>query len=215
MTTSAHVNERAVPPSVSRAFTLIELLVVISIVAILAALLLPALAGAQAKGKKAGCLSNLRQVGIAVYCYSIENEGLIPYGPIAPPFLNPASFYPSTGTPTSLLSLQSGAPAGLGLLLRDYLADEPQVLFCPGADQSVDANTELAKVGVSQAQGSYYYRHAGITQLFYTPPSLPDHLRLLECAFLEHTTIFKKFQALDAIDPIPRHIERAELLVRR
>ena len=98
--------------------------------------------------------------------YADEYEGRIPYGPKAPAFTSPASFYPSTGAPTSLLSLQNGTPVGLGLLLERHLAGQPKVLFCPGADQSVDADVELAKVGRQQAQGSYYYRHGGNTKLF-------------------------------------------------
>jgi prepilin-type N-terminal cleavage/methylation domain-containing protein len=162
-----------------KAFTLIELLVVIAIIAILAGLLLPALANAKASGRRAACLSNLRQVGFGIHSFANDNDGKIPYGPTAPPFTHPAEFYPSTGSPTSLLSLRnSGAPVGLGLLLKEHLAQTPKVLFCPGADQVVDEEAELAKVGIAQAQGSYYYRHGGVTKLFYTPPTEPECTRL-------------------------------------
>jgi prepilin-type N-terminal cleavage/methylation domain-containing protein len=163
----------------SSGFTLVELLVVIAILAVLAALLLPALASAKEKAWRAACLSNLRQIGIAVHTYASDNSGRIPFGPKAPPFTNPSNFYPATGTPTSLISLQTGDPVGLGLLLQQHLSKQPKVLFCPASDQPLDTDAELGKVGRYQAQSGYYYRHGGNIALNdLSATNLTEHLQL-------------------------------------
>lgn len=62
-----------------KGFTLVELLVVIAVIALLAALVLPALVRAKEAGRGAVCKNNLRQIGLASTTYSLDNKGRLPY----------------------------------------------------------------------------------------------------------------------------------------
>lgn len=62
----------------SAGFTLVEVLVVIAVIAILAALLLPVLSASQQRASTTQCLSNVRQIGLAMIQYADDSKSLLP-----------------------------------------------------------------------------------------------------------------------------------------
>ena len=92
----------SLPAACQRGFTLAEVLVVIGVVALLLALLLPALGRARASARAAHCASTMRNIGQAFHAYAQDNQGYVPrtYAPwkreyfphwmlLAGPYLNP------------------------------------------------------------------------------------------------------------------------------
>jgi prepilin-type N-terminal cleavage/methylation domain-containing protein/prepilin-type processing-associated H-X9-DG protein len=65
-------------------FTLIELLVVIAIIALLLAILMPALSRVKKQAKQTRCLANLRQIGLAMHAYAGDYDYLLPRAELRP-----------------------------------------------------------------------------------------------------------------------------------
>ncbi len=103
----------------SNGFTLVELLVVIAIIAILAALLLPALSRAKAKGQQAACCSNLRQIGLAARLYMDNYNGGL--------FHHHEGWVLDDGTQVDTLPANISAVAGGGM--GNSQAEKPWVIF--------------------------------------------------------------------------------------
>ncbi len=81
-------------PNARRAFTLIELLVVIAIIAILAAILFPVFARARENARRTSCLSNVKQMGLAMMQYVQDYDETLPLSYYFLPSGTPASSFP-------------------------------------------------------------------------------------------------------------------------
>jgi prepilin-type N-terminal cleavage/methylation domain-containing protein/prepilin-type processing-associated H-X9-DG protein len=106
-------------------FTLIELLVVLAVIGLLAALMMPTLARVREAGRATACLSNLRQIGLALQIYVSENDNRMPVM---------RDRLPGTNAPPP------GTPPSVDVVLGGHLGNL-QVLRCPSDNRGIFEQT--------------------------------------------------------------------------
>jgi prepilin-type N-terminal cleavage/methylation domain-containing protein/prepilin-type processing-associated H-X9-DG protein len=134
-------------------FTLIELLVVVAIIAVLAAMLLPALQRAKAMGRQATCISNLKQLIMFTHLYVDENEDYFPHSRM------------------ETYNMPPGSPSWDVCWLRFawVYAKHQQVFFCPTGDK----DTQYGTPGANAAFGHYGANTPSVFQ--YNPTFSPTY----------------------------------------
>ena len=142
------------PSTLNHAFTLIELLVTIAIIAILAALLLPVIAKSKEHGKSAACLSNLRQLGIAVNLFTQDNENKMPVIYDAP-----------VGTPPTNVLTQ------MDVVLSNHLGNV-RVLLCPADNKQLFTQTGTSYSWNSLINGQDA-EHLTVFAIDFAPHNIP------------------------------------------
>ena len=136
------------------AFTLIEMLVTIAIIAILAALLLPAIGRSKEQGKSTACLSNLRQLGIAVTLFTQDNENKMPVIYDAP-----------VGVPPTNLLTQ------MDVVLSNHLGSV-RVLLCPSDNKQLFTQTGTSYAWNSLINGQDA-EHLSVFAIDFDPHNIP------------------------------------------
>ena len=106
-------------------FTLVGLLVIIAVIAILAAMLLPALASAKKKAQRINCVNNLKQCGLAFRIWAGDNDDKYPMD------------VPKAKGGT--MGFDTGADTFRHFLVMSNELSTPRILFCP-ADTRIAAN---------------------------------------------------------------------------
>ena len=127
-----------------KGFTLVELLVVIGIIALLIAILMPALSRAKEQANWVKCLSNMRQIGQAFNMYLTNNKSKFPR-----PAVGFGAF-----TPEDFIYFEDAAPSRLidDSPLTPYLGGKPfkkEVFRCPSDDVAVRRNANAEKYSYS------------------------------------------------------------------
>jgi prepilin-type N-terminal cleavage/methylation domain-containing protein/prepilin-type processing-associated H-X9-DG protein len=125
---------------INKGFTLIELLVVVAIIAILAAMLLPAMTRAKSRAYNTVCINQLRQLGVATRLYAEDNDSRLPRAEILPTMpLDPAQPLPRI---CDVLSSYAGKATGSNSAALFRCPNDKIVMFTREGS-SYEWNTEL------------------------------------------------------------------------
>jgi prepilin-type N-terminal cleavage/methylation domain-containing protein len=157
-----------VKDKMKRAFTLIELLVVIAIIAILSALLFPALSRAKEMGRRVRCLSNLRQMMLGSFQYSDESgDGWMLPLPIRPPIATPSILRPGQRLwhPSDLMFELKHWPS-MGDFNGWTRTQEDGIMMCPSVQKMHPRKFEPGP-GAMVCHGTTYFRTYAFTRLNY------------------------------------------------
>jgi prepilin-type N-terminal cleavage/methylation domain-containing protein len=159
------------------AFTLVELLVVLAVIALLTAIMFPALAAARGKAWQAACASNLRQLALANALYAEDNDGY--YAPAAQGlFESDSRRWFGVRGPDGRFEPRDGP-------LVPYLRDGGALRRCP-AFQTV--------IGFDQGTGGYVYNYLAVGgrvwRMGYTPEAFDQGMREVELPRPAETAMF-------------------------
>ena len=115
-------------------FTLIELLVVMAIIAVLASLLMPVLLTAREHTRRRVCVSNLRQIGMAIQMYAADYGGLTPPQPWGPGSGGSSDHVPCSFDGTDHMKDLFGIDYFVADVLMPYTGDR-RIFVCPSEDR--------------------------------------------------------------------------------